>query len=93
MCRWHGTASDIDKGEIWWAIGGCPLERFTHTTTLLPDKGKGKRSQQRKRPTYNTPARVLYVGECRNLLKYVILGYITIILIFSRRQALFENFL
>ena len=55
---------------------------YIHTTTLLPDKGKGKRSQQRKRPTYNTPARVLYVGECRNLLKYVILGYITIILIF-----------
>ena len=41
--------------------------KIQHTTTLLPDKEKGKRSQQRKRPTYNTPARVLYVGECRNM--------------------------
>jgi len=49
VCRWHGTASDIDKGEIWWAVGGCPLESSTHTT-LLPDKGKGiKRSTTKKK--------------------------------------------
>ena len=77
-------------------MGGwrMPTEKFnTHDYLAARQGGKGTRSQQRKRPTYNTPARVLYVGECRNLLKYVILGYITIILIFSRRQALFENFL
>jgi len=51
VCRWHGTASDIDKGEIWWAVGGCPQESSTHTT-LLPDKLKGiKGLNNEKRPT------------------------------------------
>ena len=50
-----------------------PTEKFnTHDYLAARQGGKGTRSQQRKRPTYNTSARVLYVGKCRNLLKYVI---------------------
>ena len=65
-------------------VGGwrMPTGKFYTHYLAARQGGKGTRAQQRKRPTYNTPARVLYVGECRNLLKYVILGYITIILIF-----------
>jgi len=45
----------INEGEIWWAVGGCPLERFTHTTTLLPDKGKGKLNKEKDLHTILPP--------------------------------------
>ena len=51
--------------------------------TRLPccqTRRKEKGHNKEKRPTYNLPASRLYVS--RNLLKYVILGYTTIILIF-----------
>ena len=59
-----------------------PTGKFNTHDYLAARQGERKKVTTKKRPTYNTPARVLYVGECRNLLEYVILGYTTIILIF-----------